>query len=173
MTSFKIQSNWILNTSLFCSYNTHTHHSPSNESMFSTQDDVVTGIDKCSTCLDDEGNWNCESESCSVCSGCLSEEMLAELHMAYREFHRRGNYRLIFPNLDYMSSKFLSKLSHKSKLMSIWYERMCEKDSAWIEWEFLFYNVVTFIIVMGDETFRYLIKPHIYLYSIRLTSVNS
>jgi len=128
-----IQNSIKLNSQYFSFlFKTLTHHSPLNESMFSTHDDVVTGIDKCLTCLDDEGNWNCESESCSVCSGCLSEEMLAELHMAYREFQRRGNYRLIFPNLDYMSSKFLNKLSDNSKLMSMWYERMCEKDSDWI-----------------------------------------
>jgi hypothetical protein len=99
--------------------------------MFSTPDDIVTGIGDCSICLNDEGNLECNSdESCSLCYGCLSDEMINELHVAYREHQRRQNFLRIFPHVD-LNPELFKEMTNKSQLMTRWYRNKCDSDPDW------------------------------------------
>ncbi|XP_058119655.1 probable tubulin polyglutamylase ttll-15 [Anopheles ziemanni] len=99
------------------------------EAMVSSVKNIAVNANQCSElpCME-----SCAPVECQLCTTCLEENRVADIHRAYREHMNRGDMKRIFPvpkadqhKLDYDS------LTASNQLMSRWFEEKCKVDHSY------------------------------------------
>uniref|UniRef100_A0AAG5CRG4 Tubulin polyglutamylase ttll-15 n=1 Tax=Anopheles atroparvus TaxID=41427 RepID=A0AAG5CRG4_ANOAO len=99
------------------------------EAMVSSVKNIAVGADQCSELPCTE---SCAPVECQLCTTCLEENILDDLHRAYREHMNRGDMKRIFPvpKADQHHVDFES-LTASNQLMSRWFEEKCKVDQSY------------------------------------------
>lgn len=82
-------------------------------------------------CLKNNCYQNCVKKICELCTTCAGEENLQNIHRAFREHARRGEFKRIFPTERYFDDEFMSKLSPKNQLAAKWFHAKCQQKKDW------------------------------------------
>lgn len=96
--------------------------------MLSAPKDIAVNPEVCIGCID-----SCSVESCELCLPCLSNETVSNFHQMYREQHRKGEFKRIFPAENYADEKFMKHYSVQEKLAVKWVKAKCENDENWCQ----------------------------------------
>lgn len=99
--------------------------------MLSAPTGITVTSDNCLKCLQEEGDVDCQIKECELCFPCLSNHSLQHFHHAYREHHRRGAMKRIFPTASYNQPKFTKQFNDINILQVKWFSAKCEVDPEW------------------------------------------
>ena len=61
----------------------------------------------------------------------MSEEFKETLYRSYKEYQRRGAFKMIFPKGDNIDSDIKNDLTFTTKKLMKWYEAKCDMDGDW------------------------------------------
>ena len=82
-------------------------------------------------CIENNCADNCKKPECKLCTPCLGEADIIEMHRAYREHVRRGGFKRIFPSKVHFNDNFIAKMSPKNQLFTKWFKAKCEEKDTW------------------------------------------
>lgn len=70
-------------------------------------------------------------KECEICLTCASNEDIFNMHRAYRENSRRGEFRRIFPSQMYFNESVIDKMSKRNQVSTRWFKAKCELNKEW------------------------------------------
>jgi tubulin monoglycylase TTLL15 len=82
-------------------------------------------------CVKNNCIGNCSKKICKVCLNCIEEENMPDLHRAFNEHTRRGDYKRIFPSKTYFDDSFIATMTPKNEITMRWLKAKCAEDEDW------------------------------------------
>jgi len=61
----------------------------------------------------------------------MPEDFKVSLYRSYKEYQRRGGYKLIFPKGDNIDPDIKSQMTYTTKKLMKWYDAKCDMDEHW------------------------------------------
>lgn len=96
--------------------------------MISNLRNIAVDIQKC---VGHDCENNCSHPDCQLCTPCVDNENLNNMHRAYREHIRRGGFKRLFPAEGYFDDDFIKSLSYNNQISLKWFKSKCESNNEW------------------------------------------
>lgn len=83
-------------------------------------------------CIEHNCLINCDLTDCKLCTSCIDDGSLENLHRAYREHIRRGGFERIFPTSGHFDQSFIEHvLTSENQIAANWFSAKCQADAGW------------------------------------------
>lgn len=99
-------------------------YDPKSSEMMSHLENIAVNPE---ACVENFCHENCHLVLCELCSTCLGETNLQNLHEAHLEHKRRGGFKRIFPRTHFS----FTDLTPNNKVSSKWFAAKCFMDPDW------------------------------------------
>lgn len=89
-------------------------------------------------CLANNCYQNCLQQECQLCTNCMSNSDISNIHRAFREHSLRGGFKRIFPSVNHFTAEFMQNFTINNQISVRWFESKCRESSEWCWWNFYF-----------------------------------